>query len=284
MSDDVVILTCTEVRDQLDLLAADACDPQTRVVLERHLHSCPACAEQLTESRRLMGLLDLQLNDSGLERLRQRVDVQARPARKTRWFAPTLRRALAAAALILIALGLGVWMPTADSEPRFSLVVDQQQAKVRIEPGMQEAKALLATRGKDLRARLLKAKDEGKLPMPPAIDLELALVNDSRRPIEVRLGDAVTRLTLDIDGDGVIRIPVTMVPLPEFLKPRLLRLQPGERHVVRVDRLIAGSTNELEFIYVVESGEYLIDATLRVTADRKAISVKAPPTRVRIGE
>ena len=37
-------LSCHEVQEQLDLFAADACDPAVRAALESHLHECPACA------------------------------------------------------------------------------------------------------------------------------------------------------------------------------------------------------------------------------------------------
>src|SRR5207248_1141874 len=52
-------MTCAEVEEQLDLLAADACDAPMRETLEGHLRDCPTCAAKFSQSKRLQGLLDL---------------------------------------------------------------------------------------------------------------------------------------------------------------------------------------------------------------------------------
>ena len=67
-------ITCQEVQEQLDLLAAGECDRPTQEALESHLQQCQACAATYAESRRVLGLLDLHLRQDGLERLQQRIE------------------------------------------------------------------------------------------------------------------------------------------------------------------------------------------------------------------
>src|SRR5262245_25068992 len=94
-------MTCEQVQKQLDLLAAGACDGATRQTLERHLEACRACAAGYAASQRLLGLLDLHLNPAGVDRLRRRIDTEARRPRRG-WFVNVVRGAVAAAALVLI--------------------------------------------------------------------------------------------------------------------------------------------------------------------------------------
>jgi predicted anti-sigma-YlaC factor YlaD len=296
-------MTCEAVQAQLDLLAAGACDPPLREALEQHLHQCPACAARFAESRRLLGLLDLHWSEAGVERLRQRIDQEARPRRARRPFAPFVRGAVAAAAVFLIAVGMIWWLPPWDpngraSEPQFALLVHagkealkiDQQRPVRApgpapveDKGVEAGLALAAPAGAALRRELLKAQREGKLPPPPAVALELALVNDGKRPVEVRLGDVVPTLELELQGDGVLRLPADQAPAPEFLQPRSLQLEPGQRHVIHVDRLVAGSRGQVEYIYLTEPGEYTLTARLRLTAGGQVVTVTGTPVRIKVG-
>ena len=287
-------MTCTEVQEQLDLLAADACDPATQDALEAHLRACPACADQFAVSRRLVGLLDVHLNQGGLERLRQRLDEQARPARKPRLFAPVVRRVLAAAALILIVVGLTIWIPNwrpdpIRDEPQFALLVEARKPVKMRAPDKEKAEPPTplpahVRAAKDAREELVKAQREGKLPLPPIVALELTLRNESKRAIEIHLGDASALLTLDLPKEGVIRISVPQAPEPDFLQPRTLTLAPGEQHIIHIERLIAGERGKLEYIYVNEPGEYDVTVSLRITADEKAVTVTGAPTRIKVVE
>src|SRR5579864_7641050 len=114
------LMNCAQVREQLDLLAAGACDAPTQAALERHLLDCPDCAARYAESRRLLGLLDLHFGAAGMERVRQRIEREARPVlRRPRLFAqrgftPVLRRAVAAAAVFLLVAGLLCRLPDWD--------------------------------------------------------------------------------------------------------------------------------------------------------------------------
>jgi hypothetical protein len=285
--------SCNEVREQLDLLAADAYEPAERAALENHLRDCPACAVQFAECQRLVGMIDLHWPEVGIERLRQRIDQQAKPRPR---FRPFVRGVLAAAAMILIALSMVWWLPSGTTEkpqPSLALVVHGRSPAPGPEklPAVQKdngAKAVavipLLTRGKDLKDELIKARNDGKLPLPPAIALELEIVNTGKHALEVGIGHAAPTLELNLPVDSVIRIPVADAEAPEYLRPRQIRLEAGKKYVLHVDRLIAGSRGKLEYIYVTKPGEHLLTAKLHLTANAITVSVTAEPVRIKVSE
>jgi hypothetical protein len=295
-------MTCPQVQEQLDLLAADACDPSTRQALEDHLKQCPECTSQFQESRRLLTLLDLHWNQDAVERLHERIEQQARQSLR-RFFTPFVRRLSAAAALLLIALGVIWWFPKNDGgqhdqpefEPEFALLVrpDEQQrlaplAKNAIPLNEKRLEAVAVhvraeMKGEAFRNILAEAQREGKLPEPPLVPLALTLVNSGKRPVHVQLGDAITELTLELQGEGVVRIPAGETTKATFLEPQKFDLGPGAQHILHIDRLIAGSLGRLEYVYLTEAGEYTLTPRLRLTADNRAVTVIGETVRIKVG-
>jgi predicted anti-sigma-YlaC factor YlaD len=292
-------MTCAEVQEQLDLLAAGACDSATRTAIERHMRECPACAARRAESERLVGLLDLQWNQAAVERLQQRIEAAARPQRKRRFAAPFVRSFVAAAAVMLIAAGLLWWLPPWDTDSaasgaQLALVVHARQA-VKIDapvPGRATDKGaeavavmpLAAKSGETLRRDLLQAQREGKLPPPPAVSLSMTLVNNGKRPVEVRLGDVVPMLSLDVDGNGVVRMPVPEGQAVDFPERQSWQLQPGAQHDITIGRLMAGSPGAIEYIYLTEPGEVTVTARLRLSVDGEPVTVTAAPVHIKAGD
>jgi Putative zinc-finger len=293
-------MNCPQVQEQLDLLAADACDPPTRQALEDHLKQCPQCTGRYQESQRLFALLDLHWNQDALERLHERIEQQARRSHR-RIFTPFVRRMTAAAAVLLIALGVIWWFPKKDAdqpgvEPEFALLVraDEQNLLVpmakdaatplnekKLEVVVVQTRAEL--KGEAFRKNLIQAQRDGKLPEPPLVPLALTLVNTGKRPVQVHLGDRATELTLDLQGDGVVRMPAGEAAEAMFLKPQSFQLNPGEQHVLHIDRLIAGSLGRLEYVYLTEPGEYTLTPRLRLTADNRAVTVTGETVRIKVG-
>jgi hypothetical protein len=289
-------MTCEQVQDQLDLMAADACDAPTRQTLERHLEQCPACAASYAESRRLLGLLDLHFDQRGPERLRQRIE---RDARRARW-APFVRAAVAVAALLLITVGL-TWLMSSwvgepePAGPQLALVVRVEKTEATLDrkvldlgtPGSRE-KLVDSVRGNaglaKLRHQMLLAQAEGKLPPPPAFPLALAFMNTGKRTVEVRLGDTATELALEVQGEGAVRIPAPAAEEPAFLRPQALHLDPGQQHAIHIDRLIEGKRGHLEYVYLTRPGEYMLTARLRLTADGRAVTVTGEAVRIQVGK
>jgi Putative zinc-finger len=292
-------ITCQEVQEQLDLLAAGECDRPTQEALESHLQQCQACAATYAESRRVLGLLDLHLRQDGLERLQQRIEEEAQPRRKRRSFTPLIGGFSLVAALILIAVGLIWWLPKEGNDrkgagPEFALLVRAGQAKLEIAPPLPaprnakdpEAVAVMALAERDgvaLRRELLQAQRGGKLPLPPAVALELVLVNTGKHAVEVRLGDAAAHLSLELAGDGVLRIAAPDADTPEPLREQTLQLEPGKELILRIDRLVAGSPGKLEYIYLTEPGEFMLTPRLQLTAAGLPATVTGKAKRIQVG-
>jgi hypothetical protein len=145
--------------------------------------------------------------------------------------------------------------------------------------------ALGSRGGAMFRRELEQAQRDGKFPLPPEISLELVLVNNGKRPVEVRLGKETPTLSLQVTGDGVVRMGAPKAQEkeePEFLRTQILQLEPGKKHTFHIDRLIAGSRGNLEYIYLTEPGEYTLTASLRLTADRQVVTVTGAPVRIKV--
>jgi Putative zinc-finger len=292
-------MTCHEVQEQLDLLAAAEIDPPMRDALENHLRQCEACAARYAESQRMLGLLDLQFRQDGLERLQRRIEEEARPRRNRRFFSRFNSVVGLVAALVLIALGLIWWLPrdTVDRPKvgvEFALLVRAGKDKPEIAPRMpatlknkpEDAVATVALAERDgaaFRQELKQAQRDGKLPLPPVVSLELVLVNTGKLSVEVRLGDANAQLTLEVAGDGVVRVAAPDAETPQSLRPQTLQLEPGAEHVLQIERLVAGSPGKLEYIYLTEPGEFTLTPRLQLTADAVPITVTGTKMRIKVG-
>ncbi len=190
--------------------------------------------------------------------------------------------------MLLIAVGLMWWSAQGTpSSPKLALLVHagrqsltpNAEIPARANAKGAEAMALApaaARGGVALRQELLQAARDGKLPPPPAVDLDLTLVNNGNRPVTIHIGAAVPTLSLEVHGDGVLRLPAPAAQIPAFLRPQTFRLQPGERHVFHIDRLVAGSAGALEYVYLTQPGEYAVTARLRLTADGEPVTVTGP--------
>jgi hypothetical protein len=299
-------MTCHDVEEQLDLLAADECDRPMRSAVERHLQECASCAARYAESQQLRGLLDLHWDAAGPERVRRRIEREERRARPRPVVLLFVRQAASLAALLLVTFGLGWLAPrtgTDESRPALQLSArvvrdDGPESKAKMmenvrppvdierEQGPAELVRLTLARGQSghaFRAELRQAELDKKLPTPPEVPIALELSNNGGRSLQVRLGDAATRLTLEVRGNGVARVPAVGVAEPAFLRPRTLRLEPGEHEVLHIDRLIAGAPGRLEYIYLTEPGDYTLTARLRVTAGGTVATVTSPEIRVKVG-
>jgi hypothetical protein len=297
------VMSCHDVEEQLDLLAAGECDPPTRLAVERHLEGCPACTARYAKSQRLLGLLDLNWNEGGPARLRERIDLEEQ--RRQRW--QFVRRAAAVAALFLLTVGLmwmlPRWQPhTSEPDLQLSLVLLDVGPEAKMGPAIEvratrdpaaplkgsgaEAMAMVPAPGKTgeaFRSELLQAQRDGKLPLPPAFPLALALTNTGERRLEVRLGDVETELSLELQGQGVVRLPAVGVAEPEFLQSQTFQLAPGEQLVFRIERLIAGARGRLEYLYLTEPGDYDLIASLRVTANGTVVKLRSETIHVKFG-
>jgi hypothetical protein len=302
----MIAMTCHEAQEQLDLLAAGECDRPTQQAIERHLATCRSCAASYAESQRLLGLLELHWNTAGPQRLRERIEHEARRPRRRAVVLPFANRAAALAAMLLVMLGLS-WVAPSWQTPdglgvevaargRSGMVGAFGQPQVGPVPEVAKGTEFAeksrpavvvlpdGEKGEAFRRRLRQAARAGKLPTPPAVPLSLTLKNSGPRPVTVRLGDAVEELELDVRGEGVVRLPAARVAAPEVLRARTFVLAPGEQYVFPIERLIAGARGRLEYIYLTEPGKYVLTARWRVTVSGQVVTVLSEPMPIIVEE
>jgi anti-sigma factor RsiW len=110
-------MNCEQVRETLPDLAAGLMKPSEQV--REHLEGCAACAAQFGEFRQTMALLDEweapEPSPYFDTRLRARLNEEkaAEDARGRRWLAWLPRPALALAAVLAVAAGVGFWQHNA---------------------------------------------------------------------------------------------------------------------------------------------------------------------------
>jgi hypothetical protein len=301
-------MTCQEVEEHLDLLAAHECDRPTRRAVEQHLETCPACAASYAESQRLQGLLELHWNEADrLESLHRRLAEADRQMQRPRRVArPWMKQVASLAALVLVTFGLALLL-TRWNEPltgnelalaaTFSRENDLTRAevmkigppptRVEVPPQQRVERGFRLTlpqdqRGAAYEAELRRWQREGKLPPPPAFGLELKLSNHSSRPLDVQLGDD-TELRLDVQGPSVLRLPAPAGAKANFLQPQSWRtLAPGQERSLLLERLIDGSRRRLEYIYLTEPGDYTLTIHLRALVNREPTWVTSGVLRLKV--
>jgi hypothetical protein len=304
------VLTCEQVEEQLDLLAGGECAWPTRRAVEQHLETCAACAASYEESRRLQSMLDLHWNEAEqLARLRRRINEADRQAERPRLLMmPWLRPAVALAAMLLVTFGLALLMPQMSAEsPAVGLTAalapmaddgitrENMKTQSLVAPAhpqedvamakfdKQEKTLALAKgqSGQDYRRSLRGGRSPEDLPQPPSLPLELTLQNNAARRLEVRLGDDA-QLALDVQGpeEGVLRLPAPKSEEAAFLPRQTLWLAPGERRTLRVERLVVGSRQHIEYVYLTEPGEYTLTIHLRALVDREPVWLTSEPLHI----
>ena len=201
--------TCADMAERLELYAADECDPPDREVVERHLDGCPTCAAQVEETRRLMQLLDLRLQEpERLLRLHERLEAERRPRKRAM---PWMRRLAPLAALLLISLGMGLFLGGGDGgSPGNPLTVKvlSESRSLEMVPGVDMARSgpekmsfPLEREGKtakEFRAELT-VKDAHR-PSPPRVRLVLQVRNEGTKPLFLDTKDPRTELRLHVVG------------------------------------------------------------------------------------
>src|SRR5262249_29093948 len=102
-------ISCRQVTEQIELYVAGECAEPERSAIRRHLLQCPTCARIEGETRALLGLVELRLNESDqLGRLKALLRMEEKHKQPMNVLA-FARRAAAVAALLLVAAGLSLW-------------------------------------------------------------------------------------------------------------------------------------------------------------------------------
>jgi hypothetical protein len=268
--------TCPDVAERLELYAADECDPAETDAIRRHLAGCPACTAACEETRQLMGLLDLRLQEPDrLRRLQDRLAVENRPRRHVLRFPTTFRRVAALAALLLLAIGPVGWLTPGlrmmeDGGGLLFALQEEPSSRGRIPFGQELAPAI------GMKEARGPVKSDAA-PAPP-VELALQLHNTTDHPLHVWVAGPKTDLRLDVRGPGVKTLPANpSVPAAE----KAIDLRPGEERDIRITSL-ADDHRSWELI---EPGDYTVSAqfTTRVSAPgmpERRITVHSKPITI----
>jgi hypothetical protein len=219
---------------------------------------------------------------------------------------PGLRHLLALAALLLVTLGL-TWLfePAPLSGPpsgggTLVALLAPREGGIKA-PGMDVAHAALhpgpeatgmGTRSAVsarvapilLRKELEEGKRTGRLPPPPAVDLDLWLHNSGPRDLVLLLEEGRFLFRIDLVGPGVERVPVPRDGRAPFAPPARVRLPPDATFVLPVVRLSEDIRGKVRYVYWTEPGRYTLAVRLEVHAEGRAVplTVTTPPVAVRV--
>jgi hypothetical protein len=314
-------MNCNQVLEQLDLYAAGEADARTREAVQRHLRDCPDCAAAQAESDQLQALLDLHYQaPQRLKRLQTALAGPTKEQQRRPIVIFFLRRAVALAATLFLTIGLAGWIKplgTQDtSEQSGDLVLALRSTDSRFEavPAAQfrEAKSDLAAnlsgeavttlrgrlnlKGKSpavYRQELLAAAAAGNPLPPPVLKLPLELRNQGQHDLQVWLGADRSELQLDLRGPGVLSVRGKDTLDQPFLERTTIRLAPGGRYYLPLDRLVYGSPRQIWYAYWTAAGTYTLTVRYRAvvtSADARqpergtTVTIGTTPIRIDVRE
>jgi hypothetical protein len=234
----------------------------------------------LARQRHLLHLLDLTLQEPDrLRRLQKRLEAERRP-RAGRTFR-TLRQLGPLAALLLLALGLGLSLGPGGAMPEAYLGV-----RALAEAG--GAKPLRITRGNELEAnfpadvRSKRLAQEGRLP-PPEVGIGLEVRNQGAQPLLLDLTNQRAELLIHVQGPAGALIEAPYSEPAAVLTTPPLTLGPGQEHVFRIDRLVMGTRARPRALYWTGPGEYTLTIHLRAaTTGGRLLWIDSAPIRVKV--
>jgi len=208
--------------------------------------------------------------DAGLERLRRRLRVEARPRPR---LVPLVRRFAAVAALLLVTFSLtGRFAPIPDHEGLDVVGVlrpggNEAHVPARAIP---QSKAMVLQLEKDI-APDFRTRMRGTLPKlaeGSRVDLSLEVTNHGGRSLTLHVGGERTLLRLDLSGPGVFTLFGSSLrdgSTPPFLAVQAVKLEPGAKFVLPIPHLIGGRRGELQGVYWDRPGSYSLQVVYRVT-------------------
>jgi hypothetical protein len=292
-------ITCADVAERLELYAADECDPPDREAVERHLGDCPVCASLVEQTRRLLDLLDLHMQEpERLQRLHDRLEAERRPRKQV--LLPFVHRFAPLAAALLIALGMGVFLGRQGDgglpDERVAVAVRLERGDGAKPPAADRGPAMENVRGgpekmmytlereaksADELRRMVAAKDDRR-PLPPKLRLELEVKNQGTRPLLLDTTDPRAVLRLEVRGPAgsVVEAPASAVPAA--LKRRVT-LAPGQTEVFPIERMVTGTRDRPRALYWTKPGEYRLNIQLRAaTTGGRLLTIDSGPIDVQV--
>jgi hypothetical protein len=118
-------------------------------------------------------------------------------------------------------------------------------------------------KAEDFKKEIKDGEKTGKLPAPPAVDLEVELKNTSDKNVEVWISGDATDLSLDVKGPGAMTVEGRKAFTTDFRLPKPMTLEPGKTYTFTVSSLSFGFRGAGKQAYWTEAGEYTIAASFK---------------------
>lgn len=283
--------TCEDVAPLIDLFAAGECGPGEEKAVRAHVPACPACRAALDEARQLQGLLDIQFGQpAALEWLSKKLKADPRRGgASVPWLLP-LRQFAAVAALLLVAMGLALFLPSAVPQApvmlQMGLYEPPEESPRRPGPPPPGPPPGVIEMARDSLGpeAMAMAKRTGKWPLPPRANLGVVVSNRGRTPIELKLGGSGFLCEVELSGPGQVRRhEVDRAKYVPF-RPRTEKIAPGKSLKLRIGRLASQRGQRVWYLYPTAPGEY--EARVRLEAEARSggewekVRLKAPPRKV----
>jgi hypothetical protein len=117
--------------------------------------------------------------------------------------------------------------------------------------------------GDEFRKALKEAAKTGRVPPPPAVDLELELTNTSTADVKLWTGGDPVQLNLALTGPGAETIAPLLAFTTDFRGPTATTLAPGKSVTIPIKSLKHGFRGGSQMSYWSEPGEYKVTATFK---------------------
>lgn len=141
-------------------------------------------------------------------------------------------------------------------EVPLQLVLKSGKKDYALDLGGKTAQQFLA----ELEAGLKKG---GRLPEPPAIELEIEVKNTGKERIDFWAGGDPVAIELEVKGPGAKTVQAPLAFTTEFRMPKFMSLEPGKSHQFKLTKLTSGFRGASIWHYWTEPGEYTLTARLK---------------------
>ena len=299
-------ISCRQVTEQIELYVAGECAEPGRSAIRRHLLQCPACARIEGETRALLGLLELRLQESDqLGRLKALLKSEEKHKQPRNVLAFT-RRVAAVAAMLLVAAGLSLWFRgqsplDGNSNPLVVALGPVEMAR-NVEPALFKHETAIAPFKTEEKTRVFALDLKGKtaaqlrqaiekaerLPQPPRVNLGLEIRNASDKEVKIFVGGEGSELTMNLTGPEVMTAPAPANFQADFLVPQTIKLPAHKSHVLPITYLVFGSREKLQAAYWTEPGQYTLTLRYKVAIanaqgrDMRFVTLRSPPMQMQV--
>lgn len=114
--------------------------------------------------------------------------------------------------------------------------------------------------GAELKKLLEAAKESGKSPPPPVVEMTLELRNRTQKDVQIWIGGDPVQMNFELKGPGVVTHKPMLFFTADFRGPKPMTLEPGKSYSIPIKALVGGFRGASEYVYWTEAGEYTLTA------------------------